>query len=176
MQVQSATFSFVCTLESGQTPCCLRCRIPPCRACPCATKFISGEPNTPLAFRRRDACHLEQQAGHGKIIAGIGQDTEDSISWIADYDNLYFTYSSSEEQIRTLTKLLFRGAVAFGAKTHQRYPSLSKREIITKFTKLFGKTLYSPMSCLLYMVLILSSLIFGLGLPCLYSNSLSEPS
>ena len=135
-----------------------------------------GEPNTPLAFRRRDACHLEQQAGHGKIIAGIGQDTEDSISWIADYDNLYFTYSSSEEQIRTLTKLLFRGAVAFGAKTHQRYPSLSKREIITKLTKLFGKTLYSPMSCLLYMVLILSSLIFGLGLPCLYSNSLSEPS
>lgn len=22
------------------------------------------EPNTPLAFRRRDACHLKQQAGH----------------------------------------------------------------------------------------------------------------
>ena len=75
-----------------------------------------------------------------------------------------------------LTKLLFRRAVSFGAKTHQRYPSLSKRKIITKLTKLFGKTLYSPMSCLLYMLLILSSPIFGLGLSCLYSNSLSEPS
>lgn len=31
------------------------------------------EPNTPLAFRRRDACHLKQQAGHVKIVAGFGQ-------------------------------------------------------------------------------------------------------
>ena len=38
------------------------------------------EPNTPLAFRRRDVCHLKQQAGHGKITVGFGQDTEDSIS------------------------------------------------------------------------------------------------
>ena len=32
-----------------------------------------GEPNTPLAFRRRDVCHSKQQAGHGKITAGFGQ-------------------------------------------------------------------------------------------------------
>ena len=28
------------------------------------------EPNTPLAFQRRDACHLKQQAGHGKSLSG----------------------------------------------------------------------------------------------------------
>ena len=28
------------------------------------------EPNTPLAFRRRDECHLKQQAGHGKSLSG----------------------------------------------------------------------------------------------------------
>lgn len=167
MQVQSAISPFVCTLASGQPPFCLRCGTPPGRACPYATKIISREPNTPLAFRRWNVCHLKQQAGHEKITVGFGQGSQGSIFRIADYDNLYFTYSSAEEQIRTLTKLLFRGTVTFGAKTHQRYPSLSKRKIITKLTKLFGKTLYSPMSCLLYMVLILSSPIFGLGLSCL---------
>ena len=45
-----------------------------------------GEPNTPLAFRRRDECHLKQQAEHGKMSVGIGQDTEDYISHVADYD------------------------------------------------------------------------------------------
>lgn len=45
-----------------------------------------GEPNTPLAFRRWDTCHLKQQAGHGKITVGFGQSTKDSISRIADYD------------------------------------------------------------------------------------------
>ena len=45
---------------------------------------------------------------------------------------LYFAYSPAEEQIRTLSKLLFREAVAFGAKTYQRYPLLSKRKIVTK--------------------------------------------
>ena len=44
-----------------------------------------GEPNTPLAFRRRDECHLKQQAGHGKITVGFGQNTKDFISLIADY-------------------------------------------------------------------------------------------
>ena len=44
------------------------------------------EPNTPLAFRRWDACHLKQQAGHGKISVGIGQGTEKPISRAADYD------------------------------------------------------------------------------------------
>ena len=80
------------------------------------------EPNTPLAFRRWDACHLKQQAGHRKISAEIRQGTKGSISWIANYDNLYFVYSSAEEQIRTLTKLLFRGAVAFGAKNASKIP------------------------------------------------------
>ena len=45
-----------------------------------------GEPNTPLAFRRRDACHSKQQAGHGKNTVGFGQSTKDSIFRIADYD------------------------------------------------------------------------------------------
>ena len=43
------------------------------------------EPNTPLAFRRRDECHLKQQAGHGRITVGFGQSTKDFISRIADY-------------------------------------------------------------------------------------------
>ena len=43
------------------------------------------EPNTPLAFRRRDACHLKQQAGHGKITVGIGHGTKKTISCAADY-------------------------------------------------------------------------------------------
>lgn len=46
----------------------------------------STTPNTPLAFRRRDECHLKQQAEHGKMSVGIGQDTEDYISHVADYD------------------------------------------------------------------------------------------
>ena len=87
MQVQSAIFPFVCTLESGQTPYCLRCGINPFRACPYATKIISREPNTPLAFRRRDVCQLKQQAGHGKNTVEFGQSTKDSISRIADYDS-----------------------------------------------------------------------------------------
>lgn len=45
-----------------------------------------GEPNTPLAFRRRDACHLKQQAGHGKMTVLSGQNTKDTISRIADHD------------------------------------------------------------------------------------------
>ena len=44
-----------------------------------------GEPNTPLAFRQRDECHLKQQAGHEKTGAEIEQSTKDSISRIANY-------------------------------------------------------------------------------------------
>ena len=61
------------------------------------------ETNTPLAFRRRDECHLKQQAGHGKSLSNLDK-AKDSISRIADYDNLYFAYSSAEEQIRILTQ------------------------------------------------------------------------
>ena len=85
MQVQSAIFPFVCTLESGQGSFCLKCDTNPCRACPCASNKSVGEPNTPLAFRRRDACHLKQQAGHGKITVGIGHGTKKTISCAADY-------------------------------------------------------------------------------------------
>ena len=97
IQVQSAIFPFVCTLASGQTPCCLRCGTPPGQACPYATKIISREPNTPLAFRRRDACHLKQQAGHGKIIVSIGQDTEKPISRVADYDTSIFPITPKKD-------------------------------------------------------------------------------
>ena len=86
MQVQSAMLPFVCTLKSGQPLCCLICGTPPCRACPYASKTPKGEPNTPLAFRQRDVCHLKQQAGHGKIAVEFGHGTKDSISRIADYD------------------------------------------------------------------------------------------
>ena len=85
MQVQSAIFLLYVRLESGQTPCCLRCGINPFRACPYADNQSVGEPNTPLAFRRWDACHLKQQAGHGKIVVGSGQDTENPILCVADY-------------------------------------------------------------------------------------------
>ena len=44
------------------------------------------EPNTPLAFRRWDVCHLKQQAGHGKMTVLSGQNTKDYISRIANYD------------------------------------------------------------------------------------------
>lgn len=85
MQVQSAIFPFVGTLASGQTPFCLQCDINPCRACPYADNKSVREPNTPLAFRRRDTCHSKQQAGHGKNIVSIGQGTEGSISRLSYY-------------------------------------------------------------------------------------------
>ena len=44
-----------------------------------------GEPNTPLAFRRRDECHLKQQAGHEEMAVWIEQSTKDFISRIANY-------------------------------------------------------------------------------------------
>ena len=129
-------FPFVCTLESGQPLWCLKCETSPCRACPYATKIISREPNTPLAFRRLDACHLKQQAGHGKITVLSGQNTKDSISRIADYDKLYFAYSSAEEQIWTLCCLRNKNA----SKIPHRYLSGKSSP---KHTKLFGKTLYN---------------------------------
>ena len=49
------------------------------------------EPNTPLAFRRRDACHLKQQAGHGTIAIKFGQSTKDSISRVAEYATVLCT-------------------------------------------------------------------------------------
>ena len=106
MRVQSAIFPFVCTLESGQPPCCLICGIPPCRACPYASKFISGEPNTPLAFRRWDECHLKQQAGHGKNhYRDWTVDEKSYISLVANDDIDFMHLVQSEEPDRTLTKL-----------------------------------------------------------------------
>ena len=57
------------------------------------------EPNTPLAFRRRDACHLKQQAGHGKINVEFGQETKDSISHIADYASTLCHYFQQKNQL-----------------------------------------------------------------------------
>ena len=64
-----------------------------------------GEPNTPLAFRRRDECHLKQQAGHGKITVGIGHSTINSISFVANYNICFMHIVPAEESDRTLTKL-----------------------------------------------------------------------
>lgn len=77
-----------------------------------------GEPNTPLAFRRRDECHLKQQAGHGKITVGIGHNTINSISFVANYNICFMHIVSAEESDRTLTKLWFEVIVMAGAKTH----------------------------------------------------------
>ena len=67
--------------------------------------LLRYEPNTPLAFRRRDECHLKQQAGHGKITVGIGQWTKDSISLVANYNICLMHIVPAEESDRTLTKL-----------------------------------------------------------------------
>ena len=64
-----------------------------------------GEPNTPLAFRRRDVCQLNQQAGHGKINGGIGQWTKNPISLVANYNICFIHIVPAEEPDRTLTKL-----------------------------------------------------------------------
>ena len=64
-----------------------------------------GEPNTPLAFRQRDECHLKQQAGHGKINVGIGQWTKNPISLVANYNICFMHTVPEEESDRTLTKL-----------------------------------------------------------------------
>ena len=74
----------------------------------------SGSPNTPLAFRRRDACHSKQQAGHGKIAVEFGHGTKDSISRIADYDTCISLIVPQKNRSGLY--------VVFGAKTHQRYP------------------------------------------------------
>ena len=92
-------------LGSGQSPHRMKCGINPCRACPCAGNKSVGEPNTPLAFRRRDECHLKQQAGHGKINGGIGQWTKNPISLVANYNICFMHIVPAEEQDRTLTKL-----------------------------------------------------------------------
>lgn len=64
-----------------------------------------GEPNTPLAFRQRDECHLKQQAGHEKMAIGIEQSTINSISFVANDDIDFMHLVQSEEADRTLTKL-----------------------------------------------------------------------
>ncbi len=64
-----------------------------------------GEPNTPLAFRRRDECHLKQQAEHEKMAVGIEQSTINSISFVANDDIDFMHLVQSEESDRTLTKL-----------------------------------------------------------------------
>ena len=59
--------------------------------------LLRYEPNTPLAFRRRVECHSKQQAGHGKIIVSIGQDTEKPISRVADYDTSIFPITPKKD-------------------------------------------------------------------------------
>ena len=77
-----------------------------------------GEPNTPLAFRRRDECHLKQQAGHEKTGAEIGQSTKDFISLVANSNICFMHLVPEEESDRTLTKLWFEAIVTVCAKTY----------------------------------------------------------
>ena len=57
------------------------------------------EPNTPLTSWRWDKCHLKQQAGHGRIIVCIGQDTEKPISRVADYASTLRHYFQQKNQL-----------------------------------------------------------------------------
>ena len=115
---ESTSFPLICMLGSGQSPHRMKCGINPCRACPCAGNKSVGEPNTPLAFRRRDACHLKQLAGHGKITVGIGQWTINSNPFVANDDICFMHIVPAEESDRTLTKLWFETIAMAGAKTH----------------------------------------------------------
>ena len=75
-----------------------------------------GEPNTPLAFRRRDACHSKQQAGHVKIVVGSGQDTENPILWCG---RLYFGSAlivSTEKSVRAFNQVVISKNCRFRSK------------------------------------------------------------
>ena len=127
-----------------------------------------GEPNTPLAFRRRDACQLKQQAGHVKIVVGSGQDTENPILW---YGRLYFgtvLIVSTEKSVRAFNQVVLSKNCCFrserASKIALRYLN---RKSSSKHTQLFCRTLYISKPYLLYMMLIFVSPIFGIGLPCL---------
>ena len=63
-----------------------------------------GEPNTPLAFRRRDACQLKQQAGHGKIVVGSGQ-AQKILSLELPTMLRFYAHSFRRKPISALTKL-----------------------------------------------------------------------
>ena len=152
-------FPFVCTLVSGQPSCCLRCGINPFRACPYATKIISREPNTPLAFRRRDACHSKQQAGHGKISVGIGQDMEKPISRVADYDTRIFLITPQKNRSGLY--------VAFGAKHIKDTPSLPKRKIVTKAYGIIRQSIEQIHALTVGYDVDFVSPIFKSGLPCI---------
>ena len=175
---ESTSFPLIGMLGSGQSPHRMRCSINPCRACPCAGNKSVGEPNTPLAFRRRDACHLKQQAGHGKIIVSIGQDTEKPISRVADYDTSIFPQDTEKpiSRVADYDTSIFpitpkkdsqdfnpvamiwensygrRKNTSSKTRINQRYLSaISPR----KTPNPFGWTLYSFMPCLLDMMLTL---------------------
>ena len=94
---ESASFPLICMLGSGQTCIFMGAVSIHIRACPYAGHKSVREPNTPLAFQRRDECHLKQQAGHGKIIVSIGQDTEKPISRVADYDTSIFPITPKKD-------------------------------------------------------------------------------
>ena len=68
----------------------------------CTRRFCLQEPNTPLAFRRRDECHLKQQAGHEKMAVGIEQSTINSNSFVANVSIRRSTYRQSEKQLAQL--------------------------------------------------------------------------
>ena len=114
MQEQSAIFPFVCTMSFGQA--CILWDMVSIRTGLARVPVITpmGEPNTPLAFRRRDACHSKQQAGHEKMTVLSRQNTKDYISRIANYDTSILLIVPQ--------KNISRLYVVSGAKTHQRYP------------------------------------------------------
>ena len=66
-----------------------------------------GEPNTPLAFRRRDKVPLKtaRLGERENQWEGIGQWTKNPISFVANYNICFMHIVPAEELDRTLTKL-----------------------------------------------------------------------
>ena len=130
--------------------------------------LLRYKPNTPLAFRRRDACQLKQQAGHVKIVVGSGQDTENPILW---YGRLYFgtvLIVSTEKSVRAFNQVVLSKNCCFRSERASKIPlRYLNRKSSSKHTQLFCRTLYISKPYLLYMMLIFVSPIFGIGLPCL---------
>ena len=123
------------------------------------------EPNTPLAFRRRDACHLKQQAGHGKIIVSIGQDTEKPIFRVADYDTSIFPITPKKDNqdfnpVAMIWENSYGRRKNTSSKTriNQRYLSaISPRKTPDPFGRNIGRSNALPID----MLLILSPLFLS---------------
>ena len=129
--------------------------------------LLRYEPNTPLAFRQRDVCHLKQQAGHGKIAVEFGHGTKDSISRIADYDTWILLIVPQKNRSGLYPSYYFEKLLPSEQKRIKDTHCYLSGKSSPKHTELFGRTLYNSTPWLLDMMLIFVSPILELGLSCL---------